>query len=322
MAADFNTKCPICGIDGVLVKRLASGFIRDSLTAYYQERFPDDLRVSDYEILRCERCSLEYASPRKAGDADFYSWISVREGYYPGNRWEWPVVIEEVGKWDLPNLSVLEVGCGSGSFLRLLGKALPDVKAIGLDPTEGAIRECRKSGLEAYSETLDQYRANSQHERKEFDFICAFHCLEHVTEPKELLSSMIRLTHSKSRIFLSTPYSPMSFETGWYDPLNHPPHHVTRWKVSAYEALTSAVGWHVDLIMPEAGGLLSRALSAIDLAARGPNSGAHHRLLTALAHPYKAAREIARQANREKIKGHAAADVVLTRFQNAAATAT
>lgn len=313
--SNVDRTCPVCGTVGTLVTRLDSGFIRTGLGKYFRKAVPPDVTIPDYQLLRCAECSLEFADPMIPGNNEFYSWISSLPEYYPGARWEWPVVIDEIRTSGTALRTVLEIGCGSGSFLSSLRDSLPNVKAVGLDPTMNAIDKCRAAGLEGYAETLQEYAANPMHEQKQFDFLCAFHCLEHVAEPKQLLLGMKRLAHQESCIFFSTPYSPMSFETNWHDPLNHPPHHMTRWNARAYRELASQTGLSVDLIMPPAGNIFRRAFETIRLRIHGPHGGGKALATSVLAGPYAVVREIARQTARERVGGRVASDVVLARFQ-------
>ena len=76
----------------------------------------------------------------------------------------------------------------------------------------------------------------------EFPVVTSFHCLEHVSQPVEFVRELLRATARGGSLFLSTPYSPMSFETEWFDVMNHPPHHMTRWNLAAYRKLAEILG--------------------------------------------------------------------------------
>ena len=310
-----NPVCPVCGAGGKLVKQLSPEFIRSGLAAWAGEPVPENVDIVRYEMLRCSKCTLEYAFPRKPGDDAFYSWITSLDGYYPASRWEWPVVLREIARSRGECGSLLEVGCGSGAFLRRAKDSLPGLTARGLDPEETAIDQCAASGIEAYAETIEEYCANASHDKRQFDYICAFHCLEHVSGPRGLLEAMIPLAHAASVIFMSTPYSPMSFETNWHDPLNHPPHHLTRWNAIAFNELAAQVGWQVDLLMPKAANIAIRTLTSVRLANYGVQRGAPSPMGTAFRHPFDTAAELLRQAGRVRVLKGVAPDVVLARFR-------
>jgi 2-polyprenyl-3-methyl-5-hydroxy-6-metoxy-1,4-benzoquinol methylase len=306
--------CPVCDTPALLVRRLDRDFIKQALGVYYGKVVPERVVPESYDLLRCPRCSLEYASPMTPGDDAFYSWISKFDDYYPPHRWEWSVVAGEISKWSPDPPTLLEVGCGSGSFLKSLRNSVRAVSAVGLDPTESAVHECLRAGLVAHAETLERYIERVESTGKTFDFICAFHCLEHVADPRGLVETMATLAHKNTRIFLSTPYSPMSFETGWFDPLNHPPHHMTRWNAAAYQTLAELVGLKVDLIFPPAESLVKKTITALRLACGGPKCSSAELLKRTTLRPHTVLRELARQASRERHNGHVVPDVVLACF--------
>jgi len=310
-----DNRCPVCGSPGYRLKHLSPEFIRDSLTRYFGRAVPETVRLVGYDIVRCLECSLEFASPPEAGDEEFYQWVTSIDGYYPAMRWEWQAVVEEIKRSGPPRGRVLEVGCGSGTFLRLAKDSLPELSVIGLDLAERAVEQCRAKGIESYAETLEQYCRHPANQGKVFDYICAFHCLEHVSSPKELVQGMAPLTDRSSTIFLSTPYSPMSFETRWHDPLNHPPHHVTRWNAKAYEALAEQTGWTVDLILPPAADIAKRAVIAVRLAKCGTGGVTRSPWSVLMRHPFDIMAEMVRQATRPRVHGRAAPDVVLARLR-------
>ena len=204
---------------------------------------------------------------------------------------------------------------GPASFSLCSREELRAVRAVGLDPTPGAVAKCREAGVEAYGETLEEHAARLQGRQSTFDLIVAFHCLEHVGDPKSLLRSMRGLSNRGTSMFVSTPYSPMSFERKWYDPLNHPPHHLTRWNERAYAGLASQIGLKVDLILPPASGPIRRALTATKLLAHGPNQGPRTAIFSVFAHPLAAAREFRHQSARHRINGLVAPDVILAHFR-------
>jgi SAM-dependent methyltransferase len=248
------------------------------------------------------------------GDSTFYAWIARKPGYYPESRWEWGEVTNEIKKRDERPASLLEVGCGSGSFLEsVLGE--PAIRAVGLDTEPSSIAKCREKGCEAYCEEISAFVIKNP--KRLFDFVVAFHCLEHVSQPKEFLRAMLGALKPGGSIFVSTPYSPMSFETGWFDPLNHPPHHMTRWNARMYQETAAQLGLDVRFRMPKALSVLRRTKNALILRKFGPGMAPSRlQVLWALFGNLKAfLSEFLKQRARERYGGSCTADVVLAEFR-------
>jgi len=308
-----SIKCPICDSDSHSVCSLKADFIRKRLQLYYNEQVPQQLRLVDYEILRCRNCALEYAAPLQAGTESFYQWITSHPGYYPDERWEWFTVIDQIRKRrPVSTIKVLEIGCGSGKFLEM-AQRVPNVRAVGLDTATTSVDTCQSKGLEVYSETIESFLGDSSSQGKGFDFAVAFHCLEHVSGPKEFVTSMLSLLNATGRIFLSTPYSPMSFESTWFDPLNYPPHHLTRWTASSYKELARQLDMQIKLFMPSSKSAIDRTLNTLNLAWNGPANlvSRQKMVIAALRHPLITFKELICQNRREQVNNKVAADVVI-----------
>lgn len=303
--------CPLCNNAGNQIRRLSKDFIKDELCAYYNEDTSINLSGIDYQLLKCQNCDLEYCVPIQSGGDEFYKWITKHPSYYPDDRWEWHTFIEQFGRTVFSSKDVLEIGCGSGKFLELL-RQIPSFNTIGIDTAVTSVEECQRKGLEVYCNSIEQFSQKREH-RSRYDYIVSFHCLEHVGDPKGFVRTMLLLLKPGGEIFLSTPYSPMSFEGIWFDPLNNPPHHLTRWNYRAYNELASQLDLRINFIMPKASGVLDRTLYALNLSWHGPATLVSRKkmLLSALAHPCDTAGEYMRQMRREKIEGETAADVVL-----------
>lgn len=310
----FKSTCPVCNSDSEINYSFSKEFIREQLENYYDEKISDNLVICDYDLLRCTNCYLEFAWPLKPGNEEFYKWITSHINYYPDFRWEWSFVLEKLKERSSSSLSLLEVGCGSGLFLDS-AKQIPNLRVVGLDTTLTSIEKCQERGLEAYDKTLEDFLTtlNLDLINNQFDFVVSFHCLEHISNPKELIKSMLLALKPEGSIFISTPYSPMSFENIWFDPLNHPPHHMTRWNAKAYQELAQQLGLKINLFMPQQGKAIDRTFVALNYAW---NSPAHlmswRRIqLEALKRPLVFFWEWLRQCKREKLNNQVAADVVL-----------
>lgn len=317
-SAKAPASCPVCHGPAEAGRELPAAFIREALALYYRTPVPDDVRIDDYQMWACQVCTLEFAWPPRAGDASFYGWITRFPSYYPGERWEWGEVRWQLAAEHRP-LRVLEVGCGAGDFICSL-RTVSDLSAVGLDTTEGSVAACRAKGLEVYGETLDGFEQRILPSQSRPDVVVAFHCLEHVEDPRGLIAGMSRLLAPGGRMFVSTPYSPMSFEGMWFDPLNHPPHHMTRWNRRSYQELAAQLNLAIKFTLPPAHGVISRIAESFNLALNGPSGMQDRRtiLSRAIGSPGRLMREAARQLMRPRIGARTAANVVLVELTSRA----
>lgn len=315
MINSITENCPLCGNESVNVYSLNKKFIFEQLELYFGEQPPEQIEIVDYQINRCKNCSLEYALPQQPGSQPFYQWITTRPGYYPKSRWDWFAVIEQVKKQQTNNsVSILEVGCGKGNFIEIANK-INNFHVVGLDTTSESVEMCRSKGFEAYCETIESFQANIS--QKKFDYVVSFHCLEHVNEPKNFVASMLSVLKPEGSIFISTPHSPMSFEQGWFDIMNNPPHHITRWNKEAYDELSRQLNCSVQYWMPPAKSALVRAISTFRFSAFGNrlSPSSLKILLTLVTQPLAFFKILVHQFKRSKINGQVAADVVLVELK-------
>jgi 2-polyprenyl-3-methyl-5-hydroxy-6-metoxy-1,4-benzoquinol methylase len=311
--------CPICNSESELIRSISKDYIEKRLESLVEEKIPENLGIIDYKLLRCKKCSFEYASPLTPGNNSFYQWITNQTFYYPESRWEWFAILDYIKQQSSDTINVLEIGCGSGIFLEMLTQ-LPNLEILGLDTTKTSVEHCRAKGLRVYCETIDSFLENPKYENKKFDFIVSFHCLEHVKNPKGFVASMLSLLNANGSLFLSTPYSPISYETVKSECLNEPPHHLTRWNHSSYQELAKQLCLKIDFLMPKADWAIKRVFQAFYFASKNPKklweSPAKKiiRIFPFLLSPGLVYKEWKTQKKRDKINNQVAADVVLVKL--------
>jgi SAM-dependent methyltransferase len=279
--------------------------------------------MPDYRMFRCGVCQLVFADPPTPGSEDFYNWTVSHDGYYPADRWEWRVVQQRVENLIAARgglITVVDVGCGAGSFLDVL-RNIPNVRGIGIDITEKSVNACRARGHEAYCTTLQN--------AKEFistpiDVVTAFHCLEHVADPIGFICQARDLMAPHGRMMISTPYSPMSFEETWFDPLNHPPHHITRWTERTYHVLADRVGLVPTIILGPVRSVVRRTAQAFSLELGITTSFVTFRqrvttlILAAARHPYTLVKQLVHQMRRKRVHDKYAPDVIMVELKRGA----
>jgi methionine biosynthesis protein MetW len=97
--------------------------------------------------------------------------------------------------------SILDVGCGDGSFGNYLKKARPDCNFHGLDISAVAIDYAQKRGLAA--QVIDPNRSIDQQVSGMFDCITVMEVLEHIVDAEEVMTSIVSL--AKGPIFVTIP---------------------------------------------------------------------------------------------------------------------
>lgn len=310
--------CPVCHGASTEVKRLSSEVIRTNLARLYEEPSAMQIAIPDYTTRRCNACTLEFANPMLPGDAAFYGWIVKHLAYYPSERWGWSTIRDQLQslaafRQNSPFM-VMDVGCGGGAFLAYIG-GIANLRNIGIDTTASSVAACNARGLEVYCCDIAMGR---QHAPGGIDAVTSFHCLEHVPDPVGFVEEAKALLAPNGRIFISTPYSPMSFEETWFDPLNHPPHHLSRWNEKAYEALAARTGLQIRIHLGPTSSLLRRTLWSLLLVAGQAPFLPRPKVvklallgLYCLTHPLRVLKEFRAQATRRKVAGRVAPDEIL-----------
>lgn len=299
--------CPVCAAPSAHARILTAPFLAGTLAEFVGVPPPSAVGLRDYTLRRCPRCTLEFADPMAPADDAFYAWLDREARYYVDDRWEWKRVEDRIRAAGIASPTVLEIGAGDGRFLRRL-QASAGAQGVAIERSPSAVATLRERGVEAYTPS----EAAEALTGRQFDFVLAFHCLEHIPDPVGLLATMRDHAGPRGRVLFSVPYSPMYFEGGWFDPLNHPPHHLTRWNARALAGLAQRCGETARFEMPAAYSTVRRARYALAIEQLGPHWARRRawRWLP-LAHPVGFMRELARQARRERVAGRAAADVVL-----------
>jgi 2-polyprenyl-3-methyl-5-hydroxy-6-metoxy-1,4-benzoquinol methylase len=197
-----------------------------------------------YQMLRCNKCALEFGSPLKAPTSGWYAVAYRVLNLYPSDRWEFGEVINRLR----PHQRLFEIGCGSGMFLDQCRAS--GIEAQGIDCIEEAVRECAARGLQASLERLGG--GSPPPDVGHFDHISAFHLLEHLDNPRSLFERASSLAARDCHLWLSVPSDQRpSRRFGETDILDQPPHHMSRWSPDAFSAIGALTGWKLAEIVYE-----------------------------------------------------------------------
>ncbi len=190
--------------------------------------------------MRCTACGFGCFQPVVEGTPAFYKAITAVD-YYVAGKWEFEQAIRELRYENVRR--VLDVGCGSGHFLKLMRELEPTIELVGQEIGE-TIVDAEKYDIEMII-CSPQMTRSTLAVHKKFDAITMFQVLEHSSDPLELLDSCARSLRPGGILMVSTPdaQGPVARFT---DALTEiPPHHLTQWTEGAYRASLPRVGLEV-----------------------------------------------------------------------------
>ncbi len=239
---DTVDKCPICGNENF--KALLEG------TDY-------SISKEAFKIVQCSGCGLAITNPRpqeknlgKYYNSDIYiSHHSNKSGLIP---WIYRKIrdIQFVNKTAIVlkhfnrNVSILDIGCGTGNFLEYcknLGWTTTGVEPDG---------DARKQALQKNISVFDIDYLNNSHEA--FDVISMWHVLEHVNNLNEKLEQLYRLLNTNGIVIIAVPnhksFDALHYETHWaaYDV----PRHLTHFTSDTIERLFNKHSFVLNSIHP------------------------------------------------------------------------
>lgn len=218
---DHDEQCPICG---------STNF--SSLFC-----LPDPLGGSTFELLQCSGCGLGQTRPRltAAQLEPYYNeiyWhdsdqVRARQGVMQRlEQWfidvRMAATLRALRRLATRGGKVLDVGCGTGSMLKVLAAA--GFEPYGLEVSPTAVRRCR----ERFGERVAcGDLTNHTFEAASFDAVTLFHVLEHLDNPVAALHEAQRLLKPGGLLLIEVPNLDGAgfrvFGRRWY-PLDVPLH--------------------------------------------------------------------------------------------------
>lgn len=189
------------------------------------------------ELLECPACGFQFFDPKQAGDGLFYEHLDVGNGlYYNDTRPEFDVALQHARKNHCASL--LDIGCGSGSFLDLAKQQ--GLATSGMELNNAAAEQAAAKGHTIFQSLLTEDFLRNHHQK--YDFITLFQVVEHVPDPVDILSKAKHLLNDHGTIMISVPNRDGICRLFPLNPHEWPPHHISRWRTSDFRELATSSG--------------------------------------------------------------------------------
>ncbi len=111
---------------------------------------------------------------------------TVAAGTSEGHRIDFLLIADMVQ----PGSKVLDVGCGNGELLSLLGK-MHDIDGRGIEISQSGVNKCVARGLSVIQGDADQDLADYPSDA--FDYVILSQTLQATRNPRKVLSQMLRI---------------------------------------------------------------------------------------------------------------------------------
>jgi len=158
-----------------------------------------------FTFVQCRRCSFIYVNPKLTQEEtkrvylpEYYQerQIAQESPFFTRIYQKHLRFIQQYKR----NGTLLDIGCGTGYFLYLAYKE--GWQVAGVEISISSVQKIKENyGIEAFPGELHQ----ANFEGNFFDVVTLWHVLEHLAEPKAVLSEIARILHPKGLLAMATP---------------------------------------------------------------------------------------------------------------------
>jgi SAM-dependent methyltransferase len=243
IASPFDSSVSSQIVDTISVPEIVEAYKKEYATdtAYI---FGD---LKEIYLCRCPLTDLEFFYPRNLhGDDRFYASLSKGDWYYQPERWEYDKVIEYIKDND----AVLEIGSGSGAFIKMLTRS-KKITYCGLELNKDGIAKAKQDGVNLTNELLDKHVIENS---GRYNVACSFQVFEHVSDIKQLFEDSVRSLAKNGLLIISVPNNEVDFLRNNVLPsryLNMPPHHVNLFTEDSFRKIAEINDLEIVSILKE-----------------------------------------------------------------------
>lgn len=142
---------------------------------------------------------------------------------------------------------ILDIGAGPGHVLHALGDRYPSAAKIALESSEGCQRHLRSLGIQVVDRPVEQFLSDRE---GPFDVIVLSHSLEHLLQPRDVLSALRESLSPGGLLIVEVPNIPAEskgrlIDHKWVSPYDEP--HMTFFSTASLQGLLRLIGYDVVL---------------------------------------------------------------------------
>lgn len=191
-------ECKIC--KNTSFSNVFSGKIRDG-------KFGNFTKES-HNVLGCANCGAQFLEDKGYSAKEFYESSDYRESvnsapdvvsYQNNHDWEQIRHLMMAGTRDVRNKTIMDIGCGAGSFLDFMSGTASEVFAV--EPHEVYKKHLKSRGYSTYSYANDLFKEKGSCVDRAF----CFSVIEHIDDPLPFLSDIYNCLSEKGTLTISTP---------------------------------------------------------------------------------------------------------------------
>lgn len=155
-------------------------------------------------LFTCSACHLAFRFPLPSREKlnELYRTSSIEHWQYePAKRTDWSIAQKWLNKLHTKG-TLLDIGCYDGAFYEALGQ---NWEMAGIEINEQAIQIASERGVQIVAKDLAELTStHSEAQFQHYDATVAFDVLEHVPNPRKLLTDMMNVTRRGGTIIIAT----------------------------------------------------------------------------------------------------------------------
>ena len=166
--------------------------------------FSNYLLGRSYQIVECLACGLRYINPQPTDRElrEFYAGFDLESTWRGDGEERFDRAMRDFVLQFRRSGSVLDVGSSRGNFLIAMRAA--GFSVFGVEPSPKNSEFARSTnGIESYTGAIEEFLAAPN--RRDFDVITVLNVIEHVPDPKQVLTGLRQLLVEGGLLILAVP---------------------------------------------------------------------------------------------------------------------